>query len=288
MSKQWSARPNEPADDDLDDLVFRFWDDDDPRFQAAPQILVDSLEYGIDNDGNAYDSSLATYPNGHLGLANYTLEGLQSLNLDPTLPGYPTPYDWTAAGIPARDYVTYDGCLAPSPQQAPRAIPATYQPDFEDCRSSYHGYSAPPTLARGVISASSHHPGTPQRPSTVLSHEDSKRYSCSECGKDFKQRKDLERHKPKHDPKIPDGQIVKGRYFCRCGKGTHRKDNHRRHLTTCVLKRYKYHRFVCQCLFETGNKKEHEDHIGKCREGIKPVGRPSRSRATSTIASLED
>lgn len=169
MSETWSARPNEPADDDLDDLVFRFWDDDDPRFQAAPQILVDSLEYGVDNDGNAYDSNpyesnLATYPNDHLGLANYPpLEGFQSLNLDPTLAGYPTPYNWTAPGIPVRENVIYNGGLAPSPQQAPRAIPATYQPDFEDCRSSYHGYSAPPTLARGVISASSHHPGTPQR-----------------------------------------------------------------------------------------------------------------------------
>lgn len=272
-------------------MVFGFWDDDDPRFQAAPQILVDSLEYDIDNDGNAYDSipyhsNPAPYPNAHLGSANYPpLEGLQRLNLEPPLPEYTIPYDWTTAGTTVRQNVNYNGTLAPSPQHIPRAIPATYQPDFEDYRSSYHGYSAPPTLAQEVTSASSHLPPTPRRTSTVKSSESSKRYSCNRCPQRFKQRKDLDRHTPIHD-RVPGGQKIKGRYLCQCGKLDHRKDNHKRHVEKC--KKSGGNNFVCQCLFETGHKEEHEDHIRRCREGSNPVGRPARSRATPSVASRED
>lgn len=85
---------------------------------------------------------------------------------------------------------------------------------------------------------------------------------------------------------MPDGQKIKGRYLCWCGKVDHRKDNHKRHVEKC--EKNGGNNFVCQCLFETSSKQEHKDHIRGCREGSNPVGRPARSRATPSVASWED
>lgn len=118
--------------------------------------------------------------------------------------------------------------------------------------------------------------------STPITNPDQpKRFRCNPCNQDFTSQKDLKRHQKAQihlrktgnllEVPVPDCKY----YTCRCGYHQTRKDDYKRHLRTCKLKRRKHSNYTCRCGCQLHDKGEHLQHISDCGKG-RP-GRPKNN-----------
>lgn len=114
----------------------------------------------------------------------------------------------------------------------------------------------------------------------VTNPDQPRRFRCDRCDRGFNLRKDRDRHEKTEKHRRNAGNLLEvpalvsaGKYTCRCGYRQARKDDYKRHLLTCKMKKQKYHKYACKCGHQLDSKDEHSQHISTCGRG-----RPGRPR----------
>lgn len=282
-------------------------DPNDPRYNASiPQLCIDESSSGesllqSNLGGNAhsytYDGNISypaddpAYHSSFPGFSNSSSWQNYGLNSNSAHFVYSDQLDYTPAGSSlSPGHASYnsngDASVAwdialplnysrqsedPNQWLDPYNPSITSGPSAPSIRSAQSAQSAqsipfsPPTT-----NLTSYYPGTPQRSRAATE------YSCKSCDARFPTRKDRDRHVPIHDEES-------AKYQCRCTYRNHRKDNYKRHHTTCKPNSYKQNTFICKCSFENSDQADHLDHIEACEHFKKRRGRPPRSSATSLI-----